>query len=234
MAKLKAKINKDEYAELGDVLHEFYTETADGEYVLEADGVEDVTGLKSALERERAAVRDAKKVLKQFEGLNADEARKALSETSQREEKDLIDQKKFEEVLKKYKADFDADLSREKEKNNQILTNLKREKLTNMLIKNGVLPDRAKFALVEIDNQVELHSDENGIHLQKTGGIGDAKELDEMVTGLRENSAFLFAPTNASGSGAAASNANGGSGSGQKVEPGLPRITQALNTALPQ
>lgn len=201
MAKLKARINKEEYDALGDVLREFYTANGD-EYTLEADGVEDVTGLKSALENERKEKRDAKNALKQFEGLNPEDARKALEATQKLEEKKLIDKQQFDEVLKKYKAEYDAEIEKERSKNTQLLSNLKREKLTNMLIEKGVLPDRAKFALVELDSQVELLSDEQGIHLQKTGGIGDAKEIDEMVTGLKEKSAFLFAPTNASGSGA--------------------------------
>lgn len=202
MAKLKARINKDEYLALGDVLHEFYAETAEGDYVLEADGVEDVSGLKSALKREKEEKRDAKEQLKQFEGLDPDQARKALEATQKIEEKKLIDKQQFDEVLKKYRSEFDAELEKEKSKNAQLLTNLKREKLTNLVVDKGVLSDRARFALVELLDQVEILSDENGIHLQKKGGIGDPKEIDEMVTGLKENSAFLFAPTNASGSGA--------------------------------
>ncbi|WP_028467624.1 hypothetical protein [Nisaea denitrificans] len=38
----------------------FYVETDDGRYRLDADGVEDVSGLKSALEKERAARRELK------------------------------------------------------------------------------------------------------------------------------------------------------------------------------
>lgn len=41
----------------------FYIETDDGRYRLDADGVEDVSGLKSALEKERAARRELKTAL---------------------------------------------------------------------------------------------------------------------------------------------------------------------------
>jgi len=43
----------------------FYVETDDGRYRLDADGVEDVAGLKSALEKERTARRELKAALDQ-------------------------------------------------------------------------------------------------------------------------------------------------------------------------
>ncbi|MDQ3747978.1 MAG: hypothetical protein M3367_03020 [Acidobacteriota bacterium] len=234
MAKLKRNLTAEEFETIADSLKDLYVPTADG-YLLDADDVEDVSGLKTALEKERRERREAKEALKQYEGLDPEDARKAVAEVSKIDEKKLLDKQKFDEVLENYRKDFDTELEKERREKQQLLTNLKREKLTNLLIEKGVLPDRARFALAEVDPQTEIVSDEGGISLKKKDGIGDAKELDEMVTGLREKSAFLFAPTNASGSGATQSNGNGnGNGNfNSKVEPGQSRIVAALNAALP-
>jgi hypothetical protein len=91
-----------------------------------------------------------------------------------------------------------------------IKSNLKREKLANVLTEKGVLPDRVKYLVGELDADIELVSDENGFSLKKIGGIGDATEFDLIVEGVKEKTPFFFAATGASGSGASGSNGNGG------------------------
>ena len=90
-------------------------------------------------------------------------------------------------------------------KEQSLLANLKRERLQNFLVEKGVLADRAAYALVDIGEQIELASDDSGFSLRLKGGIGDAKELEAAVEGLKAKSPFLFAADGASGSGASGS-----------------------------
>lgn len=57
-----------------EAVRTFYVETGDGTFRLDAEGVEDVSGLKSALEKERAARKDLKAELERREDVKTPEA----------------------------------------------------------------------------------------------------------------------------------------------------------------
>jgi hypothetical protein len=65
---LKLKVSTDEYKGLPEGIRGFYEEK-DGSYVLGVEGVEDTSGLKSALEKERKTARELEKLAKQYQGL---------------------------------------------------------------------------------------------------------------------------------------------------------------------
>lgn len=95
---LKAAITADEFGKLPEVLQDHYV--GDGDmYRLDAEGVEDVSGLKSALERQKAEARRAKdgsgelsRRLQQMEellsGLGGEEGAQHLKELQSKLEKD--------------------------------------------------------------------------------------------------------------------------------------------------
>ncbi len=97
-----ATLEKDAWAKLPKDVQALYAEK-DGKYHLEVEGAEDVTGLKSALEKERTARKDADKALKdlakKFEGLDADELRKLLEQLGGDKEAQLIKAGKIDEVV---------------------------------------------------------------------------------------------------------------------------------------
>lgn len=83
-------------------LHGFYKKSEDGKsYVLDAEGVEDVTGLKSALGKERERAGNAEKALKAWEGLDANEIRELMSKFANDEEAKLIKEGKIDVVVQK-------------------------------------------------------------------------------------------------------------------------------------
>ena len=65
---LKLKVTKAEYDSLDEGIRGLYEEK-DGSYQLAVDGIEDTSGLKSALEKERKARADFEKMAKQYQGL---------------------------------------------------------------------------------------------------------------------------------------------------------------------
>lgn len=77
-------------------LHSFYEQTDSG-YRLKVDGVEDVSGLKSALEKERNGNKDAKARLSELEKAREDAEKKALEEQGKYKE---LSAKEREEKLK--------------------------------------------------------------------------------------------------------------------------------------
>ena len=65
---LKLRISAEELAGLPEGIREFYEEK-NGAFVLGVDGLEDTSGLKSALEKERKTVRELEKLARQYQGL---------------------------------------------------------------------------------------------------------------------------------------------------------------------
>ena len=64
--------------ELEESLKELYEEQEDGKFKLRVEGVEDVTGLKSALEKERNAHREMKAKLEGFKDVDLEEYQRLL------------------------------------------------------------------------------------------------------------------------------------------------------------
>lgn len=154
-----------------------------------------------------AEVKKYKTLAKQADGFDFDKARAAI-EAQEKAEQDRLTKKgewdKLKEQLDKRHAD---ELAKATEAHNKLLSDLKRSQLTNVLTEKGVLPDRAKYLVHELDSQVELVSDESGFSLRKIGGIGDAAEFTAMIENIKATSPFFFAASNASGSGATGSQA---------------------------
>ena len=65
---LKLKVNADEFKGLPEGIRGLYEEK-DGSYVLGVDGIEDTSGLKSALEKERKSRSDYEKAARAWQGL---------------------------------------------------------------------------------------------------------------------------------------------------------------------
>jgi len=84
-------------------LKEHYKKGDDGKFRLDAEGVEDVTGLKSALEKERNERKTTAQTLSQLKeqlgDLDPVKAREALKKLQEIEDKKLIDAGKIDEVV---------------------------------------------------------------------------------------------------------------------------------------
>jgi len=65
---LKLKITAEEFGKLDESIQGLY-EDKDGEYILSVDGIEDNSGLKSALEKERKRARELEKTVRAYEGV---------------------------------------------------------------------------------------------------------------------------------------------------------------------
>lgn len=97
---LKLKITADEHGKLPEGIKELYTAKDDG-FVLSVEGIEDTSGLKSALEKERKARADFEKLSKSFQGLGkSPEEIAELVKAQEEAEKSKLEQKGEWEKLK--------------------------------------------------------------------------------------------------------------------------------------
>lgn len=212
---LKTRISKADFDSLNDILKTEYIPDGDG-YKLDAD-YEDVTGLKSKRDELLAELAKAKSQMKAFDGLDPEAARKALVAAQAAEDEKLKAAGEFEKLREQLEARHKAEVEKAVAERNTILSNLKREKLANVLTEKGVLPDRVKYLLGELDPQIELAATENGFQLKKIGGIGDAAEFEQIIASVKESSPFFFANDLTPGSGASGSGNGNGGGSAAAV-----------------
>ncbi|MGE3276731.1 MAG: hypothetical protein AB7O67_16590 [Vicinamibacterales bacterium] len=116
MPRLKATITKAEHDALPEALRELYVENGD-RFTLDAEGVEDVTGLKGALEKERKAKAELDKELRQLRkdlaGTDPAKAREALKRLQELEDKELIEAGEVEKLVEKRTANLAAEKDRE-------------------------------------------------------------------------------------------------------------------------
>ena len=194
---------------------------------------EAIAPAEQAPETQPEAVRDAEAVLKQnaellaevkklkplakkAEGFDFDAASAAIEAQTKAEQDRLTKKGEWDKLKEQLDTRHATELGKAKDELNNLLSNLKRERLTNVLTEKGVLPDRAKYLVHELDSQVELESTDEGFRLKKIGGIGDATEFDAMIENVKSTSPFFFAAQGASGSGASGSQ-NNGSGTAKTV-----------------
>ena len=112
---LKLKLTADEWKGLNKKIKGLYAEK-DGSYVLAVDGLEDTTGLKTALEKERKARSEYEKAVKKFEGLgkSPDEISALMAEIEQIRASGMSEAEKLKaenEALKKSKEAAEAEIS---------------------------------------------------------------------------------------------------------------------------
>ena len=199
-----ATITKGEYDALPESLKAEFE--ADGDnYSLRKEDVEGLKKSKAEILEEKKRIQKERDDLAKF---------KADHESAQSaaEEERLKAAGEFAKIEDRLKAKIAEITQAKQDRENELLGKVKIERLKNELITNGVLADRAKYALADIADQVELVESENGFAFKVKGGIGDANEFTQLLDGLKSTSAFLFDGQAPAGSGASGSDFKNGTG----------------------
>jgi hypothetical protein len=227
LGALAKSIDKAAWEKLAKDVQALYTEK-EGKYVLDVEGEEDVSGLKSALDKERKAAKDAAKahsdLQKKFEGIDADEVRGMLEKLGGDEEAALIKagnvdkvvekrmakaQQAHEKALQQAQAATEAANNKAAKYAQQVLDNHIRAAATKVGLHANAVDDalfrgRTLFALDDEGNAVQL----------KDGEVVMGKDSKmpfspgEWLEGMKESAPHWF-PAGGSGSGA-----SGGKGGG--------------------
>jgi hypothetical protein len=208
MAKLDITLSNEAFGTLAEELKGFYVPTEDGKgYELEGIG-----SIQRALEAEKLKKTTKPELLTELEELKKFKAEQEAKAT-EAANKDLEAKGKYEEALTAKEKAWNDRFESEKVEKESLFADIKRERLTNELVKRGALADRAGYLVGELDTATELVKGEDGkFQLRKKGGIGDAAEFDSVIEAAKQKTPFFFAADGASGSGASGSQNNNGGG----------------------
>lgn len=213
--KLKAVL--DTLDGLPEAQKDLYDEGEDGKFHLLAEGVEDVGGLKSALDKERKARKDAEAKLKKVGDFDPDEYERLKAESEERAEKEGDVEKKLTNAQKKFdrdKADLEAKiLARDKKIHQLVAENVAKDAIEAAGGKPKVLLPHilASTKVIEEDGDfVAIVTDQKGN--ERPAKSGDKRfTLEDLVLELKADEEFAgaFNGTGASGSGAPPSGPRG-------------------------
>jgi len=226
----------DDIEGVAEPLREYYVKGEDGKFHLSAEGVEDVSGLKSALSKERTARETAERVAretaKQWEGMDSTEMRNLLTRIEGDEDMKLIKDGKYDQVFtkrtEKLRTDHQKQLDKlasdhktaleEADKRTQlyegrVLENALREAASEVglhapAIRDAVREGRATFVLDDNGNAVQKRED-GSVVIGKDGKNPFSPK--EWLESMRTEAPHWF-PAEGSGTGSKQSRATNGSG----------------------
>lgn len=219
---LRALLSAEEWGSLPEALKAEYVAGEGGRYrldVTEVEGLrlEDVGGLKSALEKERAAARKNAEQLKAWEGLDSTKAKAALERLAELEASDPgkkaeeLAKARIEQIARKHAQDLEAAGAKEKALIGQLERHLVDSAATQALqAAGGNIP----LLMPHIRGQIKMRQSEGGEFLASVidpvsgvERVGDARgtpmTIAQLVTEMKGHDAYkvAFAGSGATGSG---------------------------------
>ena len=218
MSPLEAKV--DDIESVPEQYRDLY-EQSDSGYRLQVKGVEfpeDVEGLKSALQKERQAAKEAAQRLKQLEGVDLDEYKALRAEREKKEEENAAKRGEFEKLIQKKEAAWNEQVEQERKRAQsleaQVLGLVRDQEARKALEQAGA---NVKLMLPHVLERVQV-IDEDGarkaVVLNEEGAPrlnDDGKHLSisELVAEMAEQEEYLgaFPAKVGKGGGAAASSA---------------------------
>ena len=195
----------------------------DGKYRLDVEGIEDTSGLKSALEKERTARRELEK-----------RAKAALSEDDMEEYARLKAEadkgKDKDEILKSMRARHEKELEQSRQEAAAVKARLEKTVLestaTQLLAKHG---GNVSLLLPHIMGQIKAEEVDGMLSVVPAS----AATIDDVVKGLKATFPAAFADSGHSGSGATGGHAGAGKGSNQQIGGTRSERTAAIKARFP-
>lgn len=209
----------------------------DGKFSLDVDGAEDVTGLKSALEKERLNGKTMSKLVKdlqdKFSGIDVDAVRAMMAQAETDAESKLIAEGKIKEVLEARLAKHQQETDQKIADKDGIISSLSKKALENIFraaattvgthkgaVEDVLMRGGSLFTLDASGNAVQLGQDGQPI-LGKDGKT--AFTPAEWLEGMKETAPHWF-PAGNSGSGG---EGQGGTPPDKQIKDPVQRINAA-------
>jgi hypothetical protein len=210
---LKPSIDKLE--DVGESFRELYTEGEDGKFHLDLDGDlytdDDIANLKSALDKERKARREAdKKAKAAVADTLTEEERKEFEELRQKEKatetKRLESKGEYEKLIKKEREEHAAELekirselggqlSEEKERTKRLYV---RDKLRGAAVEAGILKESVEDVLTLTQDHFDLRDDEIVV-LDDEGELSADSVSDFFTKTFKEQRPLYYQPSSDTG-----------------------------------
>lgn len=184
----------DSLESLDENVHSLYIEE-NGRFRLNIEGYEDPNGLKTALQKERDAARDAKRKLtemeskfnSQFEGLDIDAVKSLLAKASEDEETRLIAEGKIDEVVsrrtERLRGDYEKQLQAEKERAdsaesfaNQFKDKVLADSIREAALKAGALPEASEDIILRAKSTFTLNEHGEAVAVDRNGEVIYSKD----------------------------------------------------------
>lgn len=225
MPKLKAVVAKLE--EVPEALRELYTEQ-DGRFVLDAEGVEDVGGLKSALQKQKDEVRKAREALAKYGGADPERVAELLAAAEEAERKQLQVKGDWEKRETQLQEQFKKTLGQKDERIGKLERAIQRHAVQREAIAAITAAEgRATLLLPHVERQLKLVEEGDEFAVVVVDGKGSPRIKDsaghpmtvtDLVMEMKASEEFAAA---FKGSGASGGGAQGGGGAGGR--PGVIR-----------
>jgi hypothetical protein len=188
----------------------------EGVFHLDVTGLEDTSGLKSALEAERKARKDFEKKYGALKDLDPEEYARLKKEAADRETKKLTEAGEFDKLREKWQKDQDALVEGYKkqlaEKDSLLSRHVKDSQVRNAALKAGVIPEDIEDVMTITARYFKL-ADDGALQVLDDRGEVTPKTVDEFFTkDFKERKPKFYAATGNSGGGAAGGGGGGGTG----------------------
>jgi DNA-binding transcriptional MerR regulator len=209
------KLEVDAIEGIPEPIRPLYQQTEGGKYRLRVEGVEDVSGLKSALQKERTTRKELERIAGKWQslGVDPDEVGKVLTERQAAEQKRLKDSGDFDALMNQVTeraAREKAELLKRLEETERAADRAIRDsEISRALTSAGVTKEGQRLISLEMERRLRTETDsgtrvmraltEDGeIMLGRDNKPGTAEDLAKE---LRERYPMLFAASGASGGG---------------------------------
>lgn len=221
MAKLKAVL--ESLDGLDESLQGFYTESADGKFRLDAEGVEDVSGLKSALAKEKKRRQDLESQVP--DGFNPDEYKQMKADREKLEREQLEAKGRWDQLEKQLVGKYEQRLTDAQKEKDGVQNAMERYLIdaaaASELAKHSDTPKllmphiKSVMKVVQEDGQYHarvIDPTSGTVRVSPKGQGSTPMDLSELIDEMKQSKDYApaFRGTGSSGSGATRSVAGGG------------------------
>ena len=210
---LKLKITAKELGELSEGIRQFYEEK-NGEYILSVDGVEDTSGLKTALNKERENNKELAKMARGWEALGkTPEEIKALVESMEEKKRHELEKAgEYEKLIAQVNEKHNKTLE-EKQKEIELMSRTLESHLidANAIAAISEAGGNSKLLLPHVKDRVRVVKNESGQYevnvLSKdkstplVNSEGKPINIKDFVSQMRDDEVFSMAFKASSGTG---------------------------------
>jgi hypothetical protein len=209
------KLEVDAIESIPEPIRPLYQQAEGGKFRLRVEGVEDVGGLKSALQKEREARKAAEKANGKWQslGIDPDEVGKVLTERQAAEQERLKKSGDYDALLRqtteryeKTLAEARAELDAERKAAEKAIVGSAISQALNSL---GALPEGADLLSLKLQGRIRTEL-ESGTRVTRVltedgeimaGPNGKHATVEDLVKSVREQYPMLFRASGASGGG---------------------------------